>query len=77
MASQQELSVLNNGILGDYGCNSWSGVSFIYLFFGGSVLNISCMKTLVTLSECLRLPDLESFFEGHYRHSTGVICSWK
>ena len=43
----------------------------------GSVLNVSCMKTLVTLSGCLRLPDLESFFEGHYRHSPGVIFSWK
>ena len=31
LASQQELSVLNNGIIWDYGCNSWSRINFKYI----------------------------------------------
>ena len=28
LASQQELRVLSNGIIWDYGCNTWSGIGF-------------------------------------------------
>ena len=33
LVSQQELHVLNNGILWDYGCNPWSGISFKYILY--------------------------------------------
>ena len=64
LVSQQELHVLNNGILWDYGCNPWSGISFKYILYKNS-------SKLVRI----RLPHLEPFFEGHYVHSAGV--SWK
>lgn len=64
LASQQELSILNNGIIWDYHCSTWSGISFKYILYKNS-------SKLVRI----RLPHLEPFFEGHYVHSAGV--SWK